>query len=584
MTTASPNLVSFFVQCVSHFKGLMIGQFFVAVIWAVDFSLRPYLVKIIINKVSTTNQSEAFSVLGLLIFLYIFISLFSACTERFYDFIWLKLNSGLKKHVGLKLMEHITAQSYNFYQNSFAGSLSNKIKDLMSGMPDLSRILIDKMFSHVLALIISIYTILCIKPVFAMTLTLWIIIYLTSSLKLSLTSRKLFREAAKVRSSVIGYLVDVLGNMVSVWLFNTKTWEKRKLSSVLQKYVDADQARDWFFLKIYSVQSLSFIIYQIACLFWLILGFKEGWVTPGDFALVLTLNISIVNCLSNLSKDINICAELVGNITEGLNTIYAPLEIQDQPNAKELVVTQGNIIFNKVDFNHHNNVLLFKNKSIEIKSKQKIGLVGYSGSGKSTFINLLLRLFDVSSGSILIDGQDIRTVTLDSLRRSIALIPQDPSLFHRSLMENIKYGNVLSTDEEVIEASKKAYAHEFIMALPEGYNSLVGERGIKLSGGQRQRIAIARAILKNAPILILDEATSNLDSIIEGYIQRPLSELMKNKTTFVIAHRLSTLLYMDRILVFDSGRIVEDGSHLELLQHSKLYKTLWEKQVAQFYR
>ena len=562
----------------------MIGQFFVAVVWAVDFSLRPYLVKVIINKVSTTNQSEAFSVLGLLIFFYILVSLFTACTERFYDFIWLKLNSELKKHVGLKLMEHITAQSYNFYQNSFAGSLSNKIKDLMSGVPDLSRILIDKMFSHVLALIISIYTILCVKPVFAMTLTLWIIIYLASSLKLSLTSRKLFREAAKVRSSVIGYLVDVLGNMVSVWLFNTKTWEKRKLSSVLQKYVDADQARDWFFLKIYSVQSLSFIIYQIACLFWLILGFKEGWVTPGDFALVLTLNISIVNCLSNLSKDINICAELVGNITEGLDTIYAPLEIQDQPNAKELVVTQGNIIFDKVDFNHHDNVLLFKNKSIEIKAKQKIGLVGYSGSGKSTFINLLLRLFDVSSGSILIDGQDIRTVTLDSLRKAISLIPQDPSLFHRSLMENIRYGNVLATDEEVIEASKKAYAHEFIMALPEGYNSLVGERGIKLSGGQRQRIAIARAILKNAPILILDEATSSLDSITEGYIQRSLSELMKNKTTFVIAHRLSTLLYMDRILVFDSGRIIEDGSHHELLHHSKLYKTLWDKQVAQFYR
>jgi ATP-binding cassette subfamily B protein len=220
--------------------------------------------------------------------------------------------------------------------------------------------------------------------------------------------------------------------------------------------------------------------------------------------------------------------------------------------------------------------------SLEILAGQKIGLVGYSGGGKTSFVNLILRLYEISEGSILIDNQDIRDVTQDSLRRAIAMIPQEPVLFHRTLLENIRYGRIEATDEEVIAASKRAYAHEFISKLPENYHTLVGERGIKLSGGQRQRIAIARAILKNAPILILDEATSQLDSVTEEYIQASLAELMQGKTTIVIAHRLSTLLHMDRILVFDQGKIIQDGTHAELLAQAGLYKTLWDAQVGGF--
>jgi ATP-binding cassette subfamily B protein len=229
-------------------------------------------------------------------------------------------------------------------------------------------------------------------------------------------------------------------------------------------------------------------------------------------------------------------------------------------------------------------------------------LVGYSGGGKSTFVNLILRLYDITDGAILIDGQDIRDVTQDSLRASIAMIPQDPSLFHRSLMDNIRYGRIDATDEEVISAAKKAHAHEFIEKLSQGYDSLVGERGVKLSGGQRQRISIARAILKNAPILILDEATSQLDSVTESIIQESLWELMNSrfetslsavalrakgdgeggKTVLVIAHRLSTLLHMDRIIVFDQGVIMEDGTHAELLANNGLYRNLWDAQVGGF--
>ena len=257
-----------------------------------------------------------------------------------------------------------------------------------------------------------------------------------------------------------------------------------------------------------------------------------------------------------------------------------PLEILDKPDAVILKCNRGQITFNNVKFHYKGTEPLFQNKSIEIKAGQKVGLVGYSGGGKSTFVNLILRLYDITDGAILIDGQDIRDVTQDSLRSSIALIPQDPSLFYRSLMDNIRYGRIDATDEEVISAAKKAHAHEFITKLSKIYDSLVGERGAQLSGGQRQRIAIARAILKNAPILILDEASSQLDSPTESLIQESLWDLSQNKTTLVIAHRLSTLLNMDRILVFDQGVIVEDGTHTELLSLNGLYRKLWDSQVG----
>jgi len=274
--------------------------------------------------------------------------------------------------------------------------------------------------------------------------------------------------------------------------------------------------------------------------------------------------------------------QALGKCKQSLSALIVPHEIKDKENALSLQVSKGQITFSDVEFFYKETKPLFQNKSVMIEGSQKVGLVGYSGSGKTTFVNLILRLFEVTKGSILIDEQNIRDVSQDSLHEKIALIPQDPTLFHRTLMENIRYGQVTATDAEVIEAAKKAHAHEFIQKLPQGYDSLVGERGVKLSGGQRQRIAIARAILKNAPILILDEATSQLDSVTEGYIQESLWELMQGTTTIVVAHRLSTLLHMDRILVFDAGKIVEDGTHSELIEKNGLYKTLWSTQVGGF--
>jgi ATP-binding cassette subfamily B protein len=389
-------------------------------------------------------------------------------------------------------------------------------------------------------------------------------------------------RAAELRSSISGKLVDILGNISSIQLFASKTFESDNLKLSMNKQVKAAQERDIWILKLSSFQGLSFVLYQAITFLLLIESFKDGSVTAGDFALLIGINLGIIDILWGLSHDMVNFAGYYGDVVQGLNIVLAPLAIKDQPDAKELVVSKGCIKLDNIAFNHNNTSTLFRNKSVTIEAGQKVGLVGYSGSGKSTFVNLILRLYNLDSGSITIDDQDVNYITLDSLRKSITFIPQEPSLFHRTLMENLRYGKEGSSDTEVIECSKRAHTHEFIMDLPLGYDSLVGERGIKLSGGQRQRIAIARAILKNSPILILDEATSQLDSITESLIQESLLELMRNKTTIIIAHRLSTLLHMDRILVFDKGAIIEDGSHTHLIKKDGVYKKLWDAQVGGF--
>lgn len=579
---ASISATKFILKSVKPFRwwiALLTGM---AIIWAFELSLSPYLLKIIIDRLPGLSVSEAYPVLLIPALLYIAVGFINSVSNRVYDYAWLKLNPPLKRHIGHILMDRMMQHAHHLFQDNFSGNLGNKIKDVMSGIPDLINIFIDRLFSHILAIFIAICVMGTVNIKFAIILCLWSFIFLGAALILSKKATYLSDSAAEVRSKVVGNIIDILSNMINVRLFTNQKGERTKLGSILDEYVKADQARDWFFLKIYAVQGGSFFIYQSISLLWLIEGFHQGIISSGDFVLILMVNTALVMNLWNFSKDLGAAAEIIGNITQGLNIALAPLSIKDKTGAKDLVVRKGEIIFSQVHFRYRDSDALFENKTVTIQPGQKVGLVGYSGGGKTTFVNLILRLFDVTSGHILIDGQDIQEVTQDSLRANIGVIPQDPSLFHRSLMENIRYGHLDAPDAEVFKAAKKAYAHEFIEQLPRGYNSLVGERGVKLSGGQRQRIAIARVILKNAPILLMDEATSQLDSVTESFIQDVLWKLMKSKTTIVIAHRLSTLLHMDRILVFDRGKIIEDGTHKELLAQNGHYKTLWDTQVGGF--
>ena len=302
----------------------------------------------------------------------------------------------------------------------------------------------------------------------------------------------------------------------------------------------------------------------------------------GVFVLVQSYLFSLFDILWNLGRSLGRATEAMTDMQEVVDIFDTPIDIANPNNPEILEMKEGNIEFKNVSFTYKGGISVLQDFNLIIKPGERIGLVGHSGAGKSTITKLLLRFADALEGSIVIDNQDIKNVTQNDLRKVISYVPQEPILFHRSIKENIAYSKPDATKEEIIEVAKKAHAHEFIEKLPQGYDTLVGERGIKLSGGERQRVAIARAMLKDSPILMLDEATSSLDSISEHYIQDAFNELMKGKTTIVIAHRLSTIQKMDRIIVLDKGKIVEQGTHKELLELNGSYAELWNHQTGGF--
>lgn len=554
---------------------------FVAFLCAIDFSLRPYLLKEILNRFSAAPPEAIFDYLAPPTALYLIIYLLMTTTYRLYGyFVEVKMIPNLRKKIATESVGLLVEKSHNYYQNNLSGSLTNKVNDLINNIPELLLIIIDRFLNNALTLSIAVFTLWQVNSLFALFLLAWTSTFIIGAMLFSKYLGNLADNWAEYGSIMTGRIVDILTNILSIRLFAAKAQEKESFSDAFQESVESEQKLQWAYFWVWAFYGYSFFILQAANFYFLFKGRQEGWVTIGDFALVLAINTAIVDFLWQVAKEFSQFSKLLSRISQALKSIVEVPDIQDAPDAYNLVVHKGEIEFDNVRFHYKGSHPLFNKESVTIKAGQKVGLVGYSGSGKTTFINLILRLYDINEGHILIDGQDIREVTQDSLRSAIATIPQDPSLFNRTIMENIRYARVEATDAEVVEAAKRAHAHEFICKMSEGYHSMVGERGSKLSGGQKQRIAIARAILKNSPILILDEATSQLDTLTESDIQDSLWTLMQGKTTLVIAHRLSTLLHMDRILVFEHGKIVEDGTHSQLLAKGGLYKTLWTAQVG----
>jgi ATP-binding cassette subfamily B protein len=321
---------------------------------------------------------------------------------------------------------------------------------------------------------------------------------------------------------------------------------------------------------------------MLGTIFLLLKGWKDGWLSAGDFPLVAMSSFNLMGLIWHMTISLVDMFQDIGTLRGALSLLREKHSVKNNPKAFEISVLQGGIEFKNVVFGYRKTVPFFSDLSVRIDAREKVGLVGFSGSGKTTFVNLILRSYDLASGEILIDGQNIADVTQSSLREQITLIPQDTNLFHRSVKENLTYGNLNATDEDIEAAARKAHCHDFIQKLENGYDTVVGERGLKLSGGQRQRLAIARAFLKDTPILILDEATSALDSETEKDIQKSLVELMANKTTVIVAHRLSTLKHMDRILVFDKGQIIEQGSQKQLLKNGSHFAHFWSLQQEGF--
>ncbi len=555
----------------------------VVIINSIDLSLRPYILKIIFDKIADNPQELIFSYVTSSVIFYLFLSVLMASISRVYGyFIEIKMIPNLRKNISHSCFNILLDQSPSYYQTAFSGSLANKVNDLTNNIPEIVQIFFDRFFSNTLTLVIAAYTLCQVNIKFALLMITWVTLLVLGSIFFSKRIAHLSSIWSELNSNVTGKMVDVFSNILSVLAFSRKKQEEKVFCETLDEVAHAETNLQWYYFWIWGFYGYLFIIIQGLNFYLLMKGRERGLISVGDFVLVLTINIAIVDLFWNFARQISQFSKLFGRVSQALSSIVVTPEIKDKKGAKQIQVLKGEIVFDNVQFFYKGADPLYQNKSVTISSGQKVGLVGFSGGGKSTFANLILRFFDVTSGRILIDGQDIRDITQTSLRDKIGMIHQDPSLFHRTLMENIRYGKLEATDEEVVEAAKKAYAHEFISVLPHGYNSLVGERGIKLSGGQRQRVEIARIILKNPPILILDEATSQLDSVTESYIQRAIWQLIQGKTTIVIAHRLSTLTRMDRILVFDKGMIVEDGTHLELLARNGLYKTFWSTQLGGF--
>jgi ATP-binding cassette subfamily B protein len=416
----------------------------------------------------------------------------------------------------------------------------------------------------------------------ALVLGFWTLGYVAVSWMLAMRCREYAKMFAAARSAVSGRIVDAVTNVMSSKLFARMDYERRHLRRYLDREVSAARRTLWFMEKMRWFQFIATLALQVGMIGYAASIWVAGGISVGAFAMVASLMLMVINDVRNLSRRFLEFFEYIGNITDGVSIIIRPHEIVDMPGARDLEVTHGEIRFEDVNFAYAEGIDVFRGLSVTIRAGEKVGLVGFSGSGKSTFVNLVLRLYDIQHGRILIDGQNIREVTQQSLRRAVSMISQEPSLFYRSLRENVRYGSLDATDADVQEAAHKAHAHEFITAMPKGYDALVGERGVRLSGGQRQRIAIARAVLKNAPIVIMDEATSSLDSVTERYIQESIRNLMQGRTSIVIAHRLSTIAHLDRIIVFHAGRVVEDGTHAELLARNGHYARMWSMQARGF--
>jgi ATP-binding cassette subfamily B protein len=372
----------------------------------------------------------------------------------------------------------------------------------------------------------------------------------------------------------------LITNILNLKIFSANNKEYSSYSEVLD-FNNKARLKSWNFSNLQLlVQGFFLAFLQISIIYISIKVWLLGKISTGTIVLVQIYMISLFDSLWNLSRSIGKVVTDLSNAKEMIDILDKPLDILDPENPEELHEGKGEIEFKNVNFEYVEDNQVFSNLNLKIKAGEKVGLVGHSGSGKSTITKMLLRFVDVKDGEILIDGQNIKNVTQDDLRSKISYVPQEPILFHRSIGENIGYSKENATNEEIIESAKKAHAHEFISKLQNGYDTLVGERGIKLSGGERQRVAIARAMLKDAPILVLDEATSALDSISESYIKQALNTLMQGKTAIVIAHRLSTISKMDRIIVLDKGRIVEEGTHEELISKDGSYAKLWNYQTG----
>lgn len=561
-------------------KWWMIGAAILAMFAAGLDQSTSYLFKLIVDAVETGNTQNVFW-LGLGFPIIIFITQIFFRSSSYLGMRW----SIQAQETGTNfLFAYIVNHSHTYFSNRFAGGIQNKVRNVVRGMDDLIPELLWSYLYSLTALLVTLGFIISVDLTAAGLFVVLVIILLLLNSKLSPKKQAYSKLQAKASTVLVGNMVDAISNITAVRQYSAQDRENEFIALSAMNFKLA-RMKSWMMTEyLLIINSFVLFIFTLGMFLLLITKWKQGLMTTGEFVLIASLISQLSGTLLFIGKAFNSTARTIGDMKEGLEDLMLPHEINDSETVNNLHISTGSsIVWDNVGFNFADNPMpVFSDFNLTIQPGQRIGIVGASGAGKSTFVSLLLRQHEVTTGSILIAGQNINSVTQDSLRQVIAVVPQEPALFHRSIADNIGYGKEACTTEDIQLAAKQAEAHDFIMRLPEGYKTLVGERGVKLSGGQKQRIAIARAMLKDAPILVLDEATSALDSESEIAIQKALHELMQNKTVIAIAHRLSTLREMDRIIVLEAGKIIEDGSHETLKSAGGKYQTLWNHQAGGF--
>lgn len=482
--------------------------------------------------------------------------------------------------IRVDLFKHLTGHPMRYFTEHFAGSLGNRISAVGQAAGAIYGGLAWKIVPPIVDFLGAVVVLLTVDVRMAVALILFVAIVAALITGFGIRGRYKHQRFAAQSARVGGELVDAVSNVWTIKAFSARDREAERLAHEIGFEARA-QRRSWMYLeKARVMHDICLSVMAGGMLIWAIQLWVGGEVTAGDVVLVSALTFRILHGSRDLALALVDATQQIGAIDDTLRIIVQPHGLDDSDN--QLMLAEGDITFERISFSYPDRGAVFERLDLHIPAGQKVGVVGSSGAGKSTLINLIQRLDDVQDGRILIDGQDIRSVSQDSLREKIAVVPQETALFNRSIRENIRYGRPDASDEEVVEAARSAFCDGFIRELPQGYDTLVGERGVMLSGGQRQRLGIARAFLKDAPILILDEATSALDTQSEGEIQAALNNLVHNRTVVAVAHRLSTLASFDRIIVLRDGRIVEDGPPQELRRHGGEFDALWRMQADGF--
>lgn len=545
--------------------------------------LPPIILKKILDLISNSpDRIASQEALFHYIFLLSFVIVFGYIMNRITGYATTYFQSNVMRDLHNYAFEKLTKHSYNFFTNQFSGGLVAKSKRFVRGFETMHDLFIFEFYVTFLSIAGIFYVMFREVPKIAFAFMVWAVVYIVFTSFFVKYKMKYDLLEAEADSKVGGSLADVISNIITMKIFSARSSEIERYNAVTEDE-KKHRSNAWYWGNIQdAAQGVFMVSINIFILYMLAHSWVDGLVTAGVFVLVQSYMVNLFDKLWGIVKAMTKFIKAMTDMKEVTDIFDQVPEILDPEKPEKLKIKKGHIEFKDVCFEYIEDREVFSNFNLSIESGERIGLVGHSGSGKSTITKLLLRFSDVNSGSISIDGQDIRNIKQDDLRSAISYVPQEPILFHRTIKENIAYANPKSKNKEIVEAAKQAHAHDFISNLQYGYDTLVGERGVKLSGGERQRVAIARAMLKHAPVLILDEATSSLDSISEQYIQEAFNKLMEGKTTIVIAHRLSTIQKMDRIIVLEQGKIVEEGNHSELIEKNGKYAELWNHQVGGF--